>query len=351
MLKHINTDSFSDSEAEFDDESDDSEQNIGDASDPLIKADLSFLDDVQKIGAEISDNELYDNGRLPVQRKVNFSIANDIHKAETQLIDARSSKGDPKLIHALEKRLHYFRKISMLELPRNPLDVLIDELGGVDQVAEMTGRKYRIIRDRKTGDFIYVKRSINGVPLDQQNINERNMFMQGNKNVAIISEAASAGISLHADKRFGNQRRRVHITLELPWSADRAIQQLGRSHRSNQSSSPQYYLLISPQGGEKRFAAAVCKRLESLGALTQGDRRATVGSKTLHLDQFRLDSKHGRDALLALVNYLTGQLNLSGLSKYCSSLSKTIAKEVYEYEVEAKASDIFAHDILVQILS
>ncbi|KAM9306500.1 protein strawberry notch homolog 1 isoform 1-T1 [Pholidichthys leucotaenia] len=179
------------------------------------------------------------------------------------------------------------------DLPPNTLDELIDELGGPENVAEMTGRKGRVVSN-DDGSITYESRSELDVPVEILNLTEKQRFMDGEKNIAIISEAASSGISLQADRRVKNQRRRVHMTLELPWSADRAIQQFGRTHRSNQVTAPEYVFLISELAGEQRFASIVAKRLESLGALTHGDRRAT---ETRDLSRFNFDNKYGRNAL------------------------------------------------------
>jgi len=217
----------------------------------------------------------------------------------------------------LEWLEQYIASVKALKLPSNALDEILDKLGGFDKVAEMSGRTSRLVRNWKD-EFVYEKRSANGVSMDEQNIFEREEFQAGRKLVAIISDAASAGISLQSDLRARNQKRRVHITLELPWSADKTIQQMGRSHRTNQRSAPEYKLLVSPLGGERRFVAAVVKRLESLGALTQGDRRATGVTKSWSC--FNVDTKEGAWTILdiyhhshravgALVGHDDGDLN------------------------------------------
>ncbi|XP_066503619.1 si:ch73-63e15.2 isoform X2 [Hoplias malabaricus] len=205
-----------------------------------------------------------------------------------------------------EMKQGLLNKISELgkELPLNTLDELIDKFGGPEKVSEMTGRKGRVVR-RPDGSVRYESRAEQGHTIDHINIKEKDRFMNGEKLVAIISEAASSGISLQADRRVNNQRRRVHMTLELPWSADRAIQQFGRTHRSNQVTAPEYIFLISELAGERRFASIVAKRLESLGALTHGDRRAT---ESRDLSKYNFENKYGTKALDKITKAILGHI-------------------------------------------
>ncbi|CAL1409341.1 unnamed protein product [Linum trigynum] len=141
---------------------------------------------------------------------------------------------------ALDRKSKILEIIRLLDLPNNPLDDIIDQLGGPDRVAEMTGRRGMLVRASSGKGVTYQSRNTKDVTMEMVNMHEKQLFMDGKKLVAIISEAGSAGVSLQADRRAINQKRRVHLTLELPWSADRAIQQFGRTHRSNQASAPEY---------------------------------------------------------------------------------------------------------------
>lgn len=58
--------------------------------------------------------------------------------------------------------------------------------------------------------------------------------------------------------------------------------------------APIYKLVMTNLGGEQRFAAAVARRLQSLGALTRGDRRAASG---VDLSESNFDSPLGRKSL------------------------------------------------------
>uniref|UniRef100_A0A7N8XVM7 Protein strawberry notch homolog 2 n=1 Tax=Mastacembelus armatus TaxID=205130 RepID=A0A7N8XVM7_9TELE len=224
-----------------------------------------------------------------------------------------------------EMKQGLLNKISDLgrELPLNTLDELIDKFGGPDKVSEMTGRKGRVIR-RPDGSVRYESRAEQGLTIDHINIKEKDRFMSGEKLVAIISEAASSGISLQADKRVKNQRRRVHMTLELPWSADRAIQQFGRTHRSNQVTAPEYIFLISELAGERRFASIVAKRLESLGALTHGDRRAT---ESRDLSKYNFENKVSKFLKIIFRPLIASYVKVSRFQQYTASGVLTVTEK------------------------
>jgi hypothetical protein len=227
-----------------------------------------------------------------------------------------------------------------LRLPDNPLDQIINHFGE-NFVAEITGRDKRIIIDPETGQKKYVKRAREGVAMDKASQDEMLAFQAGRKPVAIISQSASTGISLHAELKpllnnyvtqgrmtreqadnvlgYWNEHkdtvgtmdlmkeqgadvfRRVHITLETAWSADTQMQTFGRDHRSNQVLPPEYDLLSTNLGGEKRFLATIAKRLGTMGALTKGDRDQAGGGDLL---QYDFENQYGENAAKKIVKLL-----------------------------------------------
>jgi len=61
-------------------------------------------------------------------------------------------------------------------LPPNTLDQLIDELGGPENVAEMTGRKGRVVQT-EDGAIQYESRSEVDVPLETLNLTEKQRYV------------------------------------------------------------------------------------------------------------------------------------------------------------------------------
>lgn len=222
-----------------------------------------------------------------------FQERTNPYSGTIEYIPVLDAEGNPvESRAALQLRTELMDKLSILEVPEHPLDQLVNHFG-VENVAEMTGRKKRLIRTAG-GTLEYRPRQLAAVPSKLINLHEKNAFQNGDKRIAIMSEVASTGDSLHAGHHVGNKQRRLHIAAELKWSADKQIQDFGRTHRTGQVAPPVYLLVFTELGGEKRFSATIARRLGNMGALTKGDRRA---EKAGNLDKYNLESKEGRSAL------------------------------------------------------
>ncbi len=162
---------------------------------------------------------------------------------------------------------------------------------GHKQVAEVTGRSKRVLKD-ESGRLFVDSRGTGA------NIAETAAFMQGDKQILIFSDAGGTGRSYHADLNAVNRRRRSHYLLEAGWRADNAIQGLGRSHRTNQASAPVFRPVTTNVIGERRFISTIARRLDSLGALTRGQRQ--TGGNGIFEAKDNLESNYAEHALYEL---------------------------------------------------
>ena len=167
------------------------------------------------------------------------------------------------------------------------LDALLEHYG-VTAVAEVTGRSKRLVRDG-SGQQRLESRS------PRTNLAETTAFMSGTKRILVFSDAGGTGRSYHASLDAKNQQRRVHFLLEPGWRADRAIQGLGRTHRTHQACPPLFRPVTTDCKGEARFTSTIARRLDALGALTRGQRQ--TGGQGMFDASDNLESIYAKHAL------------------------------------------------------
>ena len=119
--------------------------------------------------------------------------------------------------------------------------------------------------------------------------------MDDDKRILVFSDAGGTGRSYHADLACRNQRQRIHYLLEPGWRADAAIQGLGRSNRTNQKQPPVFRPVATDVKGEKRFLSTIARRLDTLGAITRGQRQ--TGGQGLFRADDNLESAYAKAAL------------------------------------------------------
>ena len=210
----------------------------------------------------------------------------------------------PRAVHARDAMIE---KLCALPPIWAALDAVIERFG-TDHVAEVTGRTRRLING-SDGRQRLERRTA------RSNLIEAQSFMDGEKRVLIFSDAGGTGRSYHADLDVQNQQRRVHFLLEPGWRADNAIQGLGRTNRTNQASAPLFRPVTTDVKGERRFISTIARRLDSLGALTRGQRQ--TGGQNLFNPADNLESEYARDALTSWFHLLyAGKLEAVSLDRF-----------------------------------
>jgi predicted RNA methylase len=195
---------------------------------------------------------------------------------------------------AVERRDRMIERLAALAPVQGALDQIVQRFG-TDMVAEVTGRSRRIVRKRGQDG---VDRLAVEARAGSANLAEAQAFMDDEKRILVFSDAGGTGRSYHADLAAKNQRLRVHYLLEAGWKADTASQGLGRSNRTNQAQPLLFRPIATDVKAEKRFLSTIARRLDTLGAITKGQRQ--TGGQGLFRADDNLESVYARAALRQL---------------------------------------------------
>jgi len=157
----------------------------------------------------------------------------------------------------------------------SPIDVIIKKIQDAGySVAEVTGRKYEVQLNTKTGK---------GLVLSRKRINTNDAFRKFNNNevdVLMINQSGSTGASAHAIPTAkvpkDQVRQRAMIVLQAELDINTEVQKRGRINRTGQILLPIYDYVTSAIPAEKRLMMMLQKKLKSLDANTTSNQKQST---------------------------------------------------------------------------
>jgi len=207
-------------------------------------------------------------------------------------------------------RKEYLRMVSKIKemssgLCISPIDLIMQKIKAAGfSAAEVTGRKYEVQLNLKTGK---------GMVMSRNRINTNDAFRQFNNNevdVLMINQSGSTGASAHAivTKKVPatEVKQRVMIVLQAELNINTEVQKRGRINRTGQILSPIYDYVMSAIPAEKRLMMMLQKKLKSLDANTTSNQKQST--KILDVPDFL--NKYG-DKIVT--QYLSDNLDINKL--------------------------------------
>jgi len=190
----------------------------------------------------------------------------------------------PAGLNEYDNALQFIRDLDFGDLPVSPIDHIHRRLSQAGyKSAEITGRgmiiAYQsrsggVLRNRPPADIKAAGRKVNIEKFNNQEPGQKSGI-----SAIILNQAGSTGLSLHANKTFKNQNKRVMIVVQAEANIDTHMQMLGRVHRTGQVVLPRYEQLIASIPAEKRPAAVLQKKMASLNASTTASREGALTAK------------------------------------------------------------------------
>lgn len=251
----------------------------------------AFLDDItDEDGERIIVGDTINTDFSEVLRRglngvMRYTITNEKGKKKYGVL----SPGDLGVIGEDE----YYRILEKIKLAStgisiSPIDIIVQRITSAGYtVAEVTGRKYEVKLDNKTGK---------GLLQSRRKLNTNDAFRKFNNNqvdVLLINQSGSTGASAHAipTERVPTSevKPRVMIILQAELNINTEIQKRGRINRTGQIHKPEYDYMSSTIPAEMRLMMMLQKKLKSLDANTSSNQK---NSKSM-LDYVDFLNKYG----------------------------------------------------------